>query len=418
MKKTIVVLISLLIAVRLCAEIPQTIKLPLWKKGIYLSLRGQADVFKEASEDSPKLLVEGAGWGEQYPFGVNFWSGEPEPTGGKQVYRHPVGSGNSSHPLVDYDGHQWYKVQVYDREGWLHIGGDVPTCEFEPLKLDADGKVEVWAYYSNYDPYVYVRQDGRYKGMCLMVYDCPNGVQGIAFGALINGMAIMPLFLPMRIECSFADLPLEITYADATHPFGKMRYPYSEYTNEVGGFNPNKFSDEQLIKLIQKAKSLDNYMIAFKLKNQQAKLTEFNTRTATVPMQEVPFQPGDYKTDTQPEEVSGQSNESQPGEKVFENAEVAPSFPGGMGAMMSWIGKNMKYPEYAQNKNIQGRVMVRFIVLSDGSIGEVQVAKSVEQTLDNEAVRLIKAMPKWNPGSIGGTPVNTWYTLPITFKLN
>lgn len=110
--------------------------------------------------------------------------------------------------------------------------------------------------------------------------------------------------------------------------------------------------------------------------------------------------------------------EPQNNGKVYANAEVAPSFPGGAGAMMSWIGKNMKYPESAQSKNIQGRVMVKFVVLSDGSIGEIQVSKNIEPSLDNEAIRLVKAMPKWNPGTFDGKPVNVWYTLPINFKLN
>lgn len=113
--------------------------------------------------------------------------------------------------------------------------------------------------------------------------------------------------------------------------------------------------------------------------------------------------------------VTQQSNIS---DGVFADEEVAPSFPGGMGAMMAWIGKNMKYPDSAQLKNIQGRVLVKFIVLADGSIGDIQIANSVEQSLDSEAVRLVKAMPKWNPGTVGGKPVNVWYTLPITFKLN
>lgn len=110
--------------------------------------------------------------------------------------------------------------------------------------------------------------------------------------------------------------------------------------------------------------------------------------------------------------------EPQGNGKVYENAEIAPSFPGGVGAMMSWIGKNMKYPDGALNNNIQGKVMVRFVVLSNGGIGEIHIYKSVEPSLDNEAVRLVKAMPKWNPGTANGKPVNVWYTLPVTFKLN
>lgn len=98
--------------------------------------------------------------------------------------------------------------------------------------------------------------------------------------------------------------------------------------------------------------------------------------------------------------------------------DVSPSFPGGMGAMMSWIGQNMKYPANAADKRIMGRVMVQFVVTSDGSVSQIKVTKSVDPELDAEAVRLVRAMPKWNPGTKNGRPVNAIYTIPITFKIN
>lgn len=77
----------------------------------------------------------------------------------------------------------------------------------------------------------------------------------------------------------------------------------------------------------------------------------------------------------------------------------------------------MVYPPAAAENNIKGRVVVRFVVLSDGSIGETKVIRSVDADLDKEALRLVKSMPKWNPGTVGGKPVNVWYTLPITFNI-
>lgn len=98
-------------------------------------------------------------------------------------------------------------------------------------------------------------------------------------------------------------------------------------------------------------------------------------------------------------------------------AEVSPSFPGGMGAMMSWIGRNMEYPPNAAYKKITGRVMVQFVVMSDGSISQIKVVKGVDPELDAEAVRLIRAMPNWNPGTMNGKPVNCIQTVPIIFKI-
>ena len=93
-----------------------------------------------------------------------------------------------------------------------------------------------------------------------------------------------------------------------------------------------------------------------------------------------------------------------------------PTFPGGMGAVMQYLSTNIKYPMEAENKGIQGRVICTFIVGADGSISNVKVSRSVDPLLDNEAVRVIKSMPKWNPGKINGKPCRVKFTLPVTFK--
>lgn len=98
-------------------------------------------------------------------------------------------------------------------------------------------------------------------------------------------------------------------------------------------------------------------------------------------------------------------------------SETMPSFPGGTQAMYKWVAQHLKYPDFAAYKKIKGRVLVKFAILSDGSIGETQIAHSVHPDLDAEAVRLVKAMPKWNPGMIEGEPVSMWHTLPVTFNI-
>ena len=103
--------------------------------------------------------------------------------------------------------------------------------------------------------------------------------------------------------------------------------------------------------------------------------------------------------------------------KVFEVVEQMPSFPGGYAALMQWLGSNMKYPTIAAENNVQGRVIVQFVVEKDGSITDVHVAKSVDPSLDKEASRVVKAMPKWIPGKQNGSPVRVKYTVPVTFKL-
>ena len=103
--------------------------------------------------------------------------------------------------------------------------------------------------------------------------------------------------------------------------------------------------------------------------------------------------------------------------KVFDVVEQMPSFPGGMGALMSWLSQNIKYPVIAAENGVQGRVIVQFVVEKDGSVTDVHVAKSVDPSLDKEAQRVVKAMPKWIPGKQNGSAVRVKYTVPVTFKL-
>ena len=85
--------------------------------------------------------------------------------------------------------------------------------------------------------------------------------------------------------------------------------------------------------------------------------------------------------------------------------------------MWSRVGENVKYPVIAQENGVQGRVICQFVVNRDGSIVDVEVVRSVDASLDKEAIRVIKSMPKWSPGQQRGKPVRVKYTLPVNFKL-
>lgn len=103
--------------------------------------------------------------------------------------------------------------------------------------------------------------------------------------------------------------------------------------------------------------------------------------------------------------------------KVFDVVEQMPSFPGGMGALMQYLSKSIKYPVIAEENGIQGRVICTFVVERDGSITDVRIAKSVDPSLDKEAQRVVKSMPHWIPGKQNGSAVRVKYTLPVTFRL-
>lgn len=103
--------------------------------------------------------------------------------------------------------------------------------------------------------------------------------------------------------------------------------------------------------------------------------------------------------------------------KVFDVVEEMPSFPGGNGALMSYLASNIKYPVVAQENGVQGRVIVSFVVERDGSISDVRVARSVDPSLDREAQRVVKSMPRWKPGKQNGSAVRVKYTVPVVFRL-
>ena len=124
------------------------------------------------------------------------------------------------------------------------------------------------------------------------------------------------------------------------------------------------------------------------------------------------------RTNNAPVVISSSSPiESNNNDNVFDVVEQMPSFPGGQEGLMQWISNNMRYPTIAAENGIQGRVIVQFVVEKDGSITEVSVSKSVDPSLDKEAIRVVKSMPRWKAGTKDGSPVRVKYTTPVTFKL-
>lgn len=104
-------------------------------------------------------------------------------------------------------------------------------------------------------------------------------------------------------------------------------------------------------------------------------------------------------------------------DKVYDIVEQSPMFPGGMAAMNQWLRENIKYPSYAIENYIEGRVTVKVIVERDGSLSGAQVSRSVDPSLDKEAIRVVSSMPKWTPGRMYGRTVRVKFFIPVTFRL-
>ena len=94
-----------------------------------------------------------------------------------------------------------------------------------------------------------------------------------------------------------------------------------------------------------------------------------------------------------------------------------PYFPGGEVALMRYLSENIKYPPEAAKNNIEGRVIVQFIIDETGEVGEIKVVRPISEEIDAEAVRVVRTLPKFEPGRQDGEAVSVWYTLPISFKL-
>ena len=148
----------------------------------------------------------------------------------------------------------------------------------------------------------------------------------------------------------------------------------------------------------------------------ETKATESVEKALEVPA--VKALPGDTTKPAGVQYVPVPVDEQSNGGAVFEVVEKMPEFPGGgVTAMMDYLQKNMQYPESAKKAGTQGRVTVRFVVDKDGSIKNPSVLRSVDKDMDAEALRLVKSMPKWQPGMQGGKAVAVNYTIPVVFKL-
>ena len=103
--------------------------------------------------------------------------------------------------------------------------------------------------------------------------------------------------------------------------------------------------------------------------------------------------------------------------KTIRELDDLPVFPGGMSQLVRWLTQNLKYPETAKNEKVSGKVLVSFVINADGVVTDVKLVKPVDQRLDKEALRVVRMMPKWQPGLINGKPCKTLVNLPIVFKL-
>lgn len=123
------------------------------------------------------------------------------------------------------------------------------------------------------------------------------------------------------------------------------------------------------------------------------------------------------QTYTNNDEILDINQEKENEEPVNKSVEQMPTFPGGDAALMKYLSSHIQYPQNAADNNVQGKVIVQFVVTKTGKVGDVKVVRSVDKDLDREAVRVCRSLPNFVPGRHNGQPVNVWYTVPVNFKL-
>jgi len=147
---------------------------------------------------------------------------------------------------------------------------------------------------------------------------------------------------------------------------------------------------------------------------QQQQLEVFDIVSDNEDIEDTDFDYGEFDEDA---EMDFEDEEIEE-DKIFIHVKNMPKFPGGINALRSYIANNVKYPTVAKENGIQGTVYLRFEVTKTGSVGKVELQKGVDPLLDDEAIKVVKKLPRFTPGEQNGRKVNVWYSLPVTFRLN
>jgi protein TonB len=245
-----------------------------------------------------------------------------------------------------------------------------------------------------YGAYVLREESGR-RHLRALIIVAIAGMALIFLPKIIKSVMPTPAPTTEVTEVSMTDLTTEVPEEDQIKQIENV--PPPPQLKETVQFTPP---------VIKKDEEVTNELIS------QQELTE-NKADISVKTVEGVKEGGVDIADLQDHKVVVQ--EEKP--KVWDHAEVMPAFPGGEKVMLQWLQDNMQYPVIAQEQGIQGRVIVRFVVGPDGSVGSAEVQRSLDPSCDREALRVIRKMPKWIPGRQNGQPVSVYYTLPVLFKL-
>lgn len=351
----------------------------------------EVNLRKSPSESAPQLVTDTPDEDGNCE-SITTWSDHPKTVGAERIpFRLYTGY---EAPIVEQtDG--WVRILVSGQAVW------VKDTFAMPFPLGAFSEISEKPEFQPYEPTF--RHNGAFKDYCSIYYNNEMGGTGFYIGKLHDNLAIMPLIVdcyPISdasveglIISKNADGGIEIKYGcDLT-----LRNEYGMDFLNLSNLTDHQF--QSLISVAYPAEEEFLWYVSFELpKLLILKPSSYNGKLNTV-------------TETLPTVTDTSS-------RIYDSPDTSPEFPGGAGKMMAWIGQNLKYPEHAQQKNVQGRVIVRCVIKTDGSIADATIVKGVEHDLDAEALRLVNSMPRWKAATVNGKPVNVWYSIPISFRLH
>ena len=232
-----------------------------------------------------------------------------------------------------------------------------------------------------------------------------KGVDAKQYQLLLIKKAVGTRLYSMANSFNHSKLKKRITMMlkEKSNPWAKLKYLY---ILPVAAIAVTAFARPEISETAEEISAVKVNDLTAIVEAKAIKSTEESVQISTVSQDTV-------KVNYVPTEVSRKLQ----GTAVFEVVEEMPEFPGGVDAMMEYLQKELRYPESAKEKGIQGRVTVQFIIDKEGNVTNSKVTRSVDKDMDAEAIRLVKAMPKWKPGMQKGKAVAVKYTVPVVFRL-
>ena len=232
-----------------------------------------------------------------------------------------------------------------------------------------------------------------------------KGVDAKQYQLLLIKKAVGTRLYSMANSFNHSKLKKRITMMlkEKSNPWAKLKYLY---ILPVAAIAVTAFARPEISETAEEISAVKVNDLTAIVEAKAIKSTEESVQISTVSQDTV-------KVNYVPTEVSRKLQ----GTAVFEVVEEMPEFPGGVDAIMEYLQKELRYPESAKEKGIQGRVTVQFIIDKEGNVTNSKVTRSVDKDMDAEAIRLVKAMPKWKPGMQKGKAVAVKYTVPVVFRL-